>query len=56
MTDAEHAVRKAAATIPADVSARFETAAELTDDDRQTIMEIARTSLARVQPADEAHA
>jgi F-type H+-transporting ATPase subunit alpha len=56
MTDAEHAVREAAANIPADVRARFETAAELNDDDRLTIMDIARASLERFQPTHEEQA
>ena len=53
MTDAEHAVQAAAAKIPADVSARFETAADLNDADRKTIIEIARQALARFQPKPE---
>ena len=53
MTDAEHAVQEAAAKIPADVRARFETAAELSDEDRKTIIEIARQALARFQPKPE---
>ena len=56
MTDAEQAVREAAANIPADVRARFETAAELNDDDRLTIMDIARASLAPFQPTHEEQA
>ena len=35
MTDAVHAVREAATTIPAEVSARFETAAKLSDEDQE---------------------
>ena len=50
MTNAEHAVREAAAGIPAEVCARFETAAKLDDGDRKTIIEIARLSLAPFQP------
>ena len=46
MTDAEHAVHEAAASIPAEVCARFETAAKLSDEDRKTIIEIARKALA----------
>jgi F-type H+/Na+-transporting ATPase subunit alpha len=49
MTRAEHAVQEAAANIPADVSARFETAAKLSEADRQAIVEIARRSLAGFQ-------
>jgi F-type H+-transporting ATPase subunit alpha len=50
MTDAEHALKEAAANIPADVCARFETADKLSDEDRKTIIGIARKSLARFQP------
>jgi F-type H+-transporting ATPase subunit alpha len=50
MTDAEHAVHEAAAKIPAEMCARFETAAKLNDEDRKAIIEIARKSLARFQP------
>jgi F-type H+-transporting ATPase subunit alpha len=53
MTDAEHAVQAAAANIPAEVCARFETSDKLSDADRKTIVEIARTSLARFQPKPE---
>ena len=53
MTDAEHAVREAAANIPAEVCARFETADKLSDEDRKTIIEIARKSLAHFQPKPE---
>lgn len=54
MTDAEHAVHEAAAKIPAEVCARFETADNLSDEDRETIIEIARKALARFQPKPEA--
>ena len=54
MTDAEHAVHEAAANIPAEVCARFETADNLSDEDRKTIIEIARQALARFQPKPEA--
>ncbi|MDH4369754.1 MAG: alternate F1F0 ATPase, F1 subunit alpha [Nitrospira sp.] len=50
MTDAEHALREAAAHIPAEVCTRFETAETLSDEDRDTIIEIARHSLVRFQP------
>ena len=49
MTDAEHALREAAAHIPAEVCTRFETAETLSDEDRDTIIEIARHSLVRFQ-------
>jgi F-type H+-transporting ATPase subunit alpha len=53
MTDAERAVREAAANVPADVCARFETAAKLSNEDRQTIVEIARKALVSLQPKPE---
>ena len=54
MTDARRAVQEAAATFHADVSARFETAAKLNDEDRKTIIDIARKSLEPFQPKPEA--
>ena len=56
MKEAEHAVQTAATTIPPEVRARFETAAKLNDEDRNTIIEIARKSLAAFQPKPEAKA
>ena len=56
MTDAEHAVQKAAANIPAEVCARFESADKLSDEDRKTIIEIARQALTPFQPKPEAGA
>lgn len=53
MTDAEHALREAAANIPAEVCARFETADKLSDEDRKTIIDIARKALAGFQPKPE---
>jgi F-type H+-transporting ATPase subunit alpha len=53
MTDAEEAVRKGAANIPAEVSERLETSDTLSDEDRERIVEIARDSLARFQPEPE---
>ena len=50
MTAAERVLREAAAHIPAEVCARFETADKLSDEDRTTIIEIARHSLVRFQP------
>ena len=44
MTDAEQAVRQAAAEIPAEVRERLDTADKLSDEDRETIIEIARQS------------
>jgi len=54
MTDAGHAVQEAAAKIPAEVAARFETAKKLSDEDRKTIIELARQALAPFQPEPEA--
>ena len=53
MIDAEYAVRKAAADIPADVRARFDTASELSDKDRATITQIAQNALAYFQHKPE---
>lgn len=53
MADAEHAVRAVAANIPEEIRARFETAADLTDEDRNTIIEIARLSIAGFRPKPE---
>jgi len=49
MSDAEQAVREEAAKLPAEVCDRLEAAAKLTDEDRQSIVEIARRALARFQ-------
>jgi F-type H+-transporting ATPase subunit alpha len=46
MPAAEQAVHAAAATIPQEMQARFDTAATLDDGDRQAIVAIARSSLA----------
>ncbi len=54
MPEAEHAVQEAAANTPAEVGARFDTAAKLNDEDRKTILEIARKALAPFQPKPEA--
>jgi len=45
MTEAEQALRKAAGEIPAEVSERLDTAEKLSDEDRETIIEIARQTL-----------
>jgi F-type H+-transporting ATPase subunit alpha len=50
MPAAERVLRQAAANIPAEVGVRFETADKLSDQDRTTIIEIARRSLVRFQP------
>jgi F-type H+-transporting ATPase subunit alpha len=51
MADAERAVQESAARLPADVTARLDTAAKLSDEDRQTIVEIARQALVGFVPA-----
>ena len=53
MTEAERALDQAAAQIPADVRERLETADKLSDEDRETIIEMARNALARFQPRPE---
>ena len=50
MADAARAVQEAAARIPAEVAARLDTAAQLSDEDRGTIVEAGRSALARFQP------
>jgi F-type H+-transporting ATPase subunit alpha len=50
MTDAEHALREAAADIPAEVRERLDTAEKLSDEDRETIIQIARKSLEGFSP------
>ncbi len=58
MPEAERAVLDAAAGIPAAVAERFQTAATLNDEDRRTIVEIARGTLAAflAKPAAKAAA
>ena len=56
MTDAEQAVRTAAAEIPAEVRERLDTAEQLSDEDRATIIDIARKSLEGFQPKPEPEA
>jgi F-type H+-transporting ATPase subunit alpha len=53
MTNAEHSVREAAADIPEDVRERLDAAEKLSDEDRETIIQIARKSLFRFQPRPE---
>jgi F-type H+-transporting ATPase subunit alpha len=53
MTAAENAVTEAAARLPAEVRARFETAGKLSDADRETIIDSARQALAPFQPKPE---
>ncbi len=50
MTDAEQALREAAADIPAEVRERLDTAEKLSDEDRETIIQIARKSLEGFSP------
>jgi len=50
MTAAEDAVHKVVAGIPAEVTARFDTAAKLSEEDRKAVIEIARKSLESFQP------
>ena len=50
MSDAEQAVRKAAAEVPLQVSERLDSADTLSNEDRETIIDIARKALARFQP------
>ena len=53
MTEAEHALREAAADIPADVCERLASAEKLSDEDRKAIVEISRKSLVQFQPKPE---
>jgi len=46
MQDAQHAVHEAAEKIPPEIRERFDTADKLSDEDRKTIIEIARQALA----------
>jgi F-type H+-transporting ATPase subunit alpha len=45
MTDAEHAVQEAAAEIPAEVRDRLDIADKLSDEDRETIIDMARKAI-----------
>ncbi len=56
MTEAEQAVSEAAAAIPAEVRKRLDTADTLSDEDRATIIEIARQTLETFQPQPEPEA
>lgn len=53
MPDAEEALRTAAADIPPKVCERLDTAEKLSDEDHETIIQIARQSLARFQSRPE---
>jgi F-type H+-transporting ATPase subunit alpha len=50
MTEAGNAVHEAAARMPAEVSARLETADKLSDDDRKAFVDSARQALAPFRP------
>ncbi|MEI8380904.1 MAG: alternate F1F0 ATPase, F1 subunit alpha [Planctomycetota bacterium] len=50
MKDAEHAVQDAMANSPSDVRHRLETVDKLSDEDRKTIIDLARKSLIPFQP------
>ncbi|MDD2732891.1 MAG: alternate F1F0 ATPase, F1 subunit alpha [Desulfuromonadaceae bacterium] len=50
MTDAEQSLLKAATAIPVEVSKRLDSADKLSDEDRETIVRIARNVLAGFQP------
>jgi F-type H+-transporting ATPase subunit alpha len=56
MTTAERAVHQAATNIPEEICARFESAQELSADDRQAIVEIARQALTPFLPKTDAAA
>jgi F-type H+-transporting ATPase subunit alpha len=56
MTDARRAVCEAAVKLPAELCARFESADKLSDQDRKTIIEVARQALAPFQPKPVAKA
>ena len=53
MGEAEQSLRKAVADIPTKVRERFNADVELSDEDRKTVLEIARKALARFQPGTE---
>ena len=50
MADAEQAVRKAAADIPPEARERLSSAGKLGEEDRETIVQLARQALTRFQP------
>jgi F-type H+-transporting ATPase subunit alpha len=53
MTTAEHALRDATVNIPAEVRQRLDTADQVSDEDRDTIVAIAHKALAPFQPKPE---
>jgi len=50
MMDAERAVRKCVAELPAEIRERFQTGEKLSEEDRGTIIQMTRDSIDRVQP------
>lgn len=54
MPEAEHALREAAKELPVEVLERLDTAEQLSDEDRETIIELARKSLAGFQSKADA--
>jgi F-type H+-transporting ATPase subunit alpha len=54
MAEAERAVQTSAADLPAEVVARFDTAARLSEEDQRVIVDRGREVLARFCPAPEA--
>jgi F-type H+-transporting ATPase subunit alpha len=52
MKDAEHALCEAAAAIPPEVRDRLTTADKLSDDDRESMLDIGRKSLAAFKPSE----
>ena len=54
MQEAELAVRKAAANIPAELCNKLETAAKFAAADRDTIVDITRQALAQFVPESQA--
>ncbi len=53
MTDAEMAVHEAAMNIPAGERARLDSTEKMSDEDRESIIQIARNALGRFQPKPE---
>ena len=53
MGEAKRAVQESAGKIPAEIRARFEVAAKLSEPDRHDIVDIARLALVRFQPGRE---
>jgi F-type H+-transporting ATPase subunit alpha len=53
MADAGHAVNEATARVPQEVRKRFETAKKLSDEDRNSIIDVARAALVAFHPTPE---